>query len=290
LGSPYGHVAFGIQLDDEGRTLLGGFEVVDGNTSHVNNAMDFWTQETADPLTFMSSMTPYGQLTRYDMCKRLLVEAPNVEAAREQIVRIASLDYNLLSQNCRTDTVEILEAFGVTGLPGGARPSGFFGGIHSAIIPLVTPWPGSLLDFSIYTETDQFGLRDDPEITADGYVADPSSDVNPFGPDAPVPTWGSILLRRGFLALFPEENFAGVPAIVSIGRVVNFRDVPWADPTLRSWYASANEFDASSLWQQADNIGPRFSTPVERGVNSRGLGLPPHFPLPQQRTLARGRS
>jgi hypothetical protein len=283
LGSPYGHVAFGIQLDETNKILVGGVEVANGSISHVDNAMDFWTQETIFPLDFMSSMTPYGRETRYDMCKKLTVDAPDVAAAREQITRIASIDYNLLSQNCRTDTVEILEAFGVTGLPGGARPSGFFGGFHSIIIPLVTPWSGSLLDFSIYTETDQFGLRDDPELTADEYVADPTADVNPFGPDAPEATWGSILLRKGFLALFPEENFAGLPVMVPVGRVLNFRDVPWADPTLRSWYASATPFDPDVLAQQADNITPRFSSPAERGIHCRGLGLPPHFALPQQR-------
>ena len=249
--------------------------------------MDFWTKETVDPLAFMSSMTPYGQLTRYDMCKKLTVNAANVAAAREQIVRIASIDYNLLSQNCRTDTVSILEAFGVTGLPGGARPSGFFGGIHSTITPLVAPWPNLQVDFSIYTETDQFGLRDDPEMTAAGYVADPTADESPFGPDAPTPTWGSILLRKGFLALFPEENFVGTAITVQIGRVLNFRDVPWADPTLRSWYASATQFDPHALAQQADSIEPRFSSWTERGINSRGLGLPPHFALPLQRIAVR---
>jgi hypothetical protein len=162
LGSAYGHVAFGIQIDDTAKTLVGGVEVTNGSTSHLDNAMDFWTQETADPLEFMSSMTPYGQETRYDMCKTLTVDAPNVLAAREQITRIANIDYNLLSQNCRTDTVEILEAFGVTGLPCSARPSGFFGGVHSTIIPLVAPWPDKAVDFSIYMEPDQFGLRYDP--------------------------------------------------------------------------------------------------------------------------------
>ena len=250
--------------------------------------MDFWTQETDDPVTFMSSMTPYGQPTRYDMCKKLDVEAPNVDAAREQIKRMADLDYNLLSQNCRTDTVEILESFGVTGLPGGARPSAFFGAIHSTIIPLATPWPGSLLDFSIYTETDQFGLRDDPALMPDGYVADPTAAVSPFGPDAPAPTWGSILVRRGFLALFPEENFAGTSVMVPVGRVLNFRDVPWADPTLRSWYASPVEFDPNTLAGRADQIAPRFSSQFDRGINVRGLGLPPHFALPQQRVVAYG--
>jgi hypothetical protein len=277
LGSPYGHVAFGFQIDDQGTVLVGGVEVVMGNTSHVNNAMDFWTDEKIDPLTFMSSDTPYKVKTRYDMAKILSVDTPNVVAARSQIDRIRGMDYNLLSQNCRTDVVDVLQAFGVTGLPGGARPSGFFGGIHAAIVPLTSPWPGLSLDFSIYSETDQYGLRDDPEINADGYVADPTADVNPNGPDWPTPVVGSILVRKGFLALFPDENYSGEAVTVPTGHVFNFRDVPWPDPRIRSWYGSATEFDAASLGSISDQIVPRFETPADRRTHQLGLGLPPHF-------------
>jgi hypothetical protein len=222
------------------------------------------------------------------MCKIITVETPNVAAAQAEVARLRQTNYDLLSQNCRTDTVSILEAFGVTGLPGGARPSAFFGGTHGQAISLVAPWPGLSLDLSIYSQTDQYGTRDDPTANSDGYVADPEANVNPNGDDWPVPAIGSVLLRRGDLALFPGIDYTGAPFVVPVGRVVNFRDVPWPDTTIRSWYAATGPFNALTI-ANTPNIVPRFASDAERQNNTLGLGLPPHFALPQQRTVAGGR-
>jgi hypothetical protein len=73
-----------------------------------------------------------------------------------------------------------------------------------------------------------------------------------------------------------------------VGRVINFRDVPWADTTIRSWYASVTPFDATTLAGHADNIVSRFAASADRQTNTMGLGLPPHFSLPQQRIIAKG--
>ncbi|MGD0968738.1 MAG: hypothetical protein ABR949_10660 [Candidatus Aquilonibacter sp.] len=286
LGFPYGHVGFGFQIDDAGMVRAGAVEVKDGSTSHVNNAMDFWTQDTPDPETLMGTANPYGRETRYDMCKILAVAAPNVAAAEAQVTRIAGIDYNLLEQNCRTDVVDILQAYGVTGLPGGSRPSGFFGGISATIVPLVKPWPGIALDFSIYSQTDQFGQRDDPDANDQGYVADPQADKNPYFEDGPTPVLGSFLVRSGFVELFPEEYYSGEPVKLPLGKVFNFRNVPWPDTTVRSWYASEADFDASSLAANAGQIVSRFATDSQRATHARSLGLPPHFTLPLQRSLS----
>jgi hypothetical protein len=289
LGSPYGHVGFGFATDEAGSVQVGGVECVDGNTSHISNAMDFWTQITDRPETLMSTLTPYGRHTRYDMCKIIPVPAGDVAAAQAQIERIRQIDYNLLSQNCRTDTVQIFEAYGVTGLPGGARPSGFFGGVHATIVPLLEPWPGINLDISFYSETDQYGVRDDADANAEGYVADPTADERPDGADGPLPVIASIVVRRGFLALFPEHDYQGDAYEVPVGKVFNWRDVPWADTRVRSWYASETAFDPSSLATRADSIEPRFASPFERGAHAASLGLPPHFALPLQRQAVLGR-
>ncbi|MHB8432670.1 MAG: hypothetical protein ACYDCA_03580 [Candidatus Tyrphobacter sp.] len=282
LGFPYGHVAFGFQTDDNGIISVGGVEVVTGKTSHVDNAMDFWTRQTTDPLGFMSSQTPCGFETRYDMCKVLPVASPNIDAATAQIERIRNTNYNILSQNCRTDVVEVLEAYGVTGLPGGARPSGFFGGIHAAIVPLTAPWPGRELDFSIYGEPDQYGFRDDPQPNAQGYAADLAADQNPNGPDWPARYYGSFLVRRGFLTLFPDENYSGQSTPVPTGSVLNARDLPWPSKMVGSWYATAAPHESQTLALRADSILPRFASSGERRLHASSLALPPHFGLADQ--------
>jgi hypothetical protein len=288
LGLPYGHVAFGFQTDDTGTICVGGVEVVTGKTSHVGNAMDFWKELTTDPLTFMSSQTPYGIETRYDMCKILNVNESNIAAAMTEVAKLANVDYNLLSQNCRTDTVQVLQSYGVTGLPGGARPSGFFGGIDAPIVPLTAPWPGKALDFSLYEEPEQYGIRDDPDLNEYGYVADPTADQNPNGPDFPPRYYNSFLLRRGFLVLFPEENYAGTPFIAPVGRVVDFRELPWPDKMVCSWYAAPESSDPSAVTSRADQIVPRFGSDAERKSHHAQLGLPPHHTFPDQIAGARG--
>jgi hypothetical protein len=243
--------------------------------------MDFWTQDNLDPVTFMSTEVPYGRKTRYDMCKKISVEVPNIAAAQTAIARIKDIDYNLFSRNCRTDTVEILQAYGVSGLPGGARPSGFFGGVSAEIIPLTAAWPGLGLDFSLYSEPDQFGLRDDPDVNQDGYVADPSADENPNGPDWPAPFIGSILVRRGYLALYEKNGYQGEIQLVPAGSVFNFRQLPWPEQGIGSWYASVTDFDASAI--PGLNVTPRFSGIDDRRDHQRQLGSPPFFSTSQQR-------
>jgi len=198
LGSAYGHEAFGFQTDDEDTTLVGGVELAGGKTSHVSDAMDFWVRLVDNPLLFMSTLVPYGRRTRYDMAKIVQVDNPNVEAAQAVIERIKATDYSLLAQNCLTDTIEVLEAFGVKGIPGGARPSGVFGGISAPVIPLVDAWPDLTLDVSIYEQPDQFGIRTDitdADVGATGNASDPSADQrkdSPEGQYSPQPIISSV--------------------------------------------------------------------------------------------------
>jgi hypothetical protein len=280
-GFPFGHVGFGFATDEEGSVLVGGAECAHGHTSHVGNAMDFWTRVTDRPEVFMSALTPYGRRTRYDMCKIIPVAHGAVDEAQAQIDRIAQIDYNFTSQNCRTDTVQILEAYGVTGFMGTSNPGKFFGHIPQTAIPLVAPWPDLAVDVSFYTETDQFGLRDDPDANAEGYVADPAADERPDGLDGPLPVIASILLRRGHLALFSEQDYRGNAHVVPLGRVFNFRDVPWADTRVRSWYASADAFDPGSLAPRAEDIERRSPSTAHRG-------LPPHVPPEFHAEVSRG--
>jgi len=248
LGEAYGHAAFGFETDEVGTTLVGGVELAGGKTSHVDDAMDFWFELTDNPQIFMASLVPYGRHTRYDMAKILEVDAPNVEAAQAVIKRIKATDYNLLSQNCLTDSIEALQAFGVKGLPGGARPSGVFGGIDASIVPLVEPWPGLLLDVSLYEQPDQFGIRTDPDVDANENASDPAADQgeDSFDGPHPQPIISSILVRKGHLAVYPNQGFDGTPIVLEVGKVFNVKDVKdqvWADKTIRSWFASTSAFD-----------------------------------------------
>lgn len=246
FGEAYGHAAFGFQTDDDGTTLVGGVELAGGKTTHVNDAMDFWFELTDNPLRFMSSLVPYGRRTRYDMAKILTVDAPQVDAAQAVIERIKATDYSLLAQNCLTDTVEVLEAFGVKGLPGGARPGGVFGGVDAPSIPLVDAWPGLVLDVSIYEQADQYGIRTDIDADANGYAADPIADElkdKQEGEYSPQPVISSILVRQGYFAAYPEQNFQGDPVVAKVGKVFNVRDATWPDKAVRSWFASASRFD-----------------------------------------------
>ena len=272
LGFPYGHVGFGFQVDDH-TYCVGAVEVVNGQTRH--DLMNFWTALTDDPLRFMCTQNPYGPLTRYDMAKMVAVPSPVVAAAQSKMKTISQIDYNLFSQNCRTDTVEILEAYGVTGLPGGSRPSGFFGGVAAPIQPLLLPWPTYMLDVSLYTQTDQFGLRDDVNLTEDGVIADPACNQRADGnPDAPQPIVSCVAVRRGYVALYPDQSYQGEPVQLSAGQIKNFRDLPWADKTIRSYCASSQPFDATGVDPQAD---PRFNNPTERDYHIARLQLPPYF-------------
>lgn len=249
FGEAYGHAAFGFQTDDGNTTLVGGVELAGGKTSHVDDAMDFWFELTDNPLLFMSALVPFGRRTRYDMAKVLDVDVPHVEAAQAVIERIKATDYNLLSQNCLTDSVEVLEAFGVTGLPGGARPGGVFGGVHAPIVPLVEPWPGLGLDLSIYEQPDQFGIRTDIDPDANGNAADPAANQRQNAPEdqySASPIISSLLLRKGHCAIYPDPNFEGAPIVLEVGKVFNLRDASWPDKTLRSWFASASPFDPTT--------------------------------------------
>jgi hypothetical protein len=256
FGEPYGHEAFGFQTDDENTALVGGVELAQGKTSHVKDAMDFWTRLTDNPLNFMSTQVPYGRRTRYDMAKILQVDNPNVEAAQAVIERIKATDYSLLSQNCLTDTIEVLQAFGVNGLPGGARPSGVFGGVQGQPIPLVDPWPGLELDVSLYEQPDQFGIRTDVDADANGEAGDPAANQGQDSLDGPhpQPIISSILVRKGYVAVYPNQDFDGEPIVLEVGKVFNAKDVKdsvWPDKTVRSWFASASVFDPTLPKTQA---------------------------------------
>jgi hypothetical protein len=193
----------------------------------------------------MSAQTPYGRHTRYDMAKILQVDDPNVAAAQAEIDRIQATDYSLLAQNCLTDTIRVLEAFGVKELPGGARPSGVFGGVHAPIIPLVAPWPGLALDASLYEQPDQFGIRTDIDADANGSASDPSADQRQESLDGPQPQpiISSVLVRQGHVVVYPNQGFDGDPVVLEVGKVFNVRDAVWPDKTIRSWFASASTFD-----------------------------------------------
>jgi hypothetical protein len=246
FGEAYGHAAFGFQTDDGNTTLVGGVELAGGKTSHVNDAMDFWFELTDNPLLFMSALVPFGRRTRYDMVKVLGVDTPHVDAAQAVTERIKATDYSLLSQNCLTDSIEVLEAFGVTGLPGGARPGGVFGGVHAPIVPLVEPWPGLALDVSIYEQPDQFGIRTDVDADANGVAADPAADQRKDAPEdqyTPAPIISSLLVRKGHCAVYPDRGFEGEPIVLEVGKVFNVREASWPDKTVRSWFASASAFD-----------------------------------------------
>jgi hypothetical protein len=189
---------------------------------------------------------------------------------------ISQIDYNLFSQNCRTDTVEILEAYGVTGLPGGARPSGFFGGVNASIQPLLWAWPQFALDVSLYTETDQFGLRDDLSLADPGTLADPACNQRSDDfQDAPQPVISCVAVRRGAILLYPDQNYGGVPVIVKVDEILNFRNLPWADKTIRSYCSSTLTLDPATIATMA--LDPRFNTPAERNDHLSRLALPPIF-------------
>src|SRR6202162_276722 len=250
LGEAYGGLALGFQIDDENTTLVGGFELAGGNAAHVSDAMDFWFALTDNPLRFMSALLPYGRGTRYDMAKILQVDDPQVEAAQTVIERIKATGRNLRSQDWLKDTVEVLEAFGVKGLPGGARQSGVFGGINAPIVPLVEPWPGMALDVSLYEQPDQFGIRTDPNADANENASDPAADQGQDSLDGPrpQPVISSILVRKGHLAVYSHQGFDGTPIVLELGKVFNVKDVKdavWPDKTVRSWFASASSFDAA---------------------------------------------
>jgi hypothetical protein len=211
--------------------------------------MNFWTRFVDNPLTFMSADVPFGPRTRYDMAKIIDVETPNVDAANVIIDRIRQTDYNLLKQNCLTDAVEVLQAFGVTGIPGGARPSGVFGAEQGTIVPLVASWPTPdfALDVSLYEQPKQFGIRTD--VNAETGVlrveafADRRQDEEV---DAPQPVISSVLVRRGFFVVYPENSFKGQPVVVPQGSVFNVQSGPWADPTIRSWCGCDRAFDPAA--------------------------------------------
>jgi len=282
LGSPYGHVGFGYQIDDT-TFCVGAVECASGQTRH--DLMDYWSRLTDQPQRFMCTQNLYGPGTRYDMCKALLVDNPDITAAQAKMAAISLIDYNLFSQNCRTDTVEILEAYGVTGLPGGARPSGFFGGIHALIQPLLYPWPQFSLDISLYTEYDQFGLRDDLSLTNPGSISDPACNQRSDVPDAPQPVVSSIAVRRGFIAVYSDQGYQGNTEMVPAGNLLNSRDLPWADKTIRSYYAASSQFDPIAV--AARNPFSRFNNPPERDDHLARLALPPYFAPHDRAQLAR---
>ena len=265
-----GHVGFAYQNGDF-EFIAGAVEEAHGDTSP--GGKDFFLRLTPNPLLTMGAANnvnaspPY--VTRYDFYKAITVKNARPEAARAKLAEIAREPFIIGIYDCLAAVRSAFWAYGGDFSPYVAftrGPSNFFRSLSdpwSPQSPIVIPWPEAQLDASFYSQIDREGLRDDV-VSADGGGIIYDNFTPDLGATEEMPSYSkqsSILVRRGFAAVYEELNCSATGNLISLrtGDFVNLRNLGWQG---QSYCISANAFDP----HEPPIIGrpPRFASDADR--------------------------
>jgi hypothetical protein len=123
-GQEFGHVGWGFQISNN-RYMVGAVENYGGKPVAPASESGFWAAETAYPLN-KHALGPRDLGSRYDIYKELPVSSPNLHAALEMQEWVSRQPYKVLGQNCMDATAQILQAYGVKGLPDTSSMENYF--------------------------------------------------------------------------------------------------------------------------------------------------------------------
>lgn len=257
-----GHVGFAYQRQS-GDFLAGSIENAHGK--FTPEGKDFWTYATADPVTISQLdhiRAPVPWSTRYDFYKILQAEKPDAAAAKDAVDTVTSWRYIAGRQDCLSAVRLVMTAYGIPLKGRSAKtllPNDFFKALPGKMSAINGPaWRGSALDVSLYSQYRRDGERDDiihfgrHAVVWDNLYPDHENSRN-------IPTWrSSSLVRRGHLALYSEHNCKGEVVYLRPDDFANFNSLPWSDPRVRSFCASAGEFKPQA--PPIAEVPPRFAS------------------------------
>lgn len=213
----HGHVGWGFDLADGG-ALVGGVEMPHQPFQLWKNParMGFWALRVGDPLQTMSGPPHWREWeTRYDLVKRIDVERPNEREAMRRLHRIRTRPWLLFGRNCMDDAHAILVEFGARHLP---RPSldwgpiRFFNDVRAPAAALMNPV--APVDATLYAGSGLGGKRFSV-LSAGG---------EPRFDDHWTAGVRSVVVRAGYLDLYPEPEYTGVPIRLGPGDLLSARE------------------------------------------------------------------
>lgn len=255
----FGHVGWGFR-DGGKEWVTGAIEMAHHNPTPKGK--DLWWARTDQPLVRMAAHdnVGVGWETRYDLYKPLYGGGNRV-AARRAIARLIPWRFDAPGHDCLDAVRLVLEAYGIRFNDLEKRtinPNAFFGMLAGTPAPLNVPWPGSVVDASLYDEYDRQGLRDDI-ITFDRQSVIFDDDIS-YDPTSNYPqiAWSSFVLRRGHMAVYNKPGFLGDAVLLHVDGTADVKTFPWTFKEVGSYVISAKPFDP--LRPPVAGLKPRFAS------------------------------
>ena len=271
----FGHVGFAYR--DGGNYFMCG-AIEEAHHNDTPQGKDFWYARTDQPFVRMAAHNNVGvgYETCYDLYKPLY-GGGNTLAARRAIAQIVGWRFAAPGHDCLDAVRLVLEAYGIrfNGLEKRTiDPNSFFAMLAGKPVPLNIPWPGSVIDASLYAQYGRQGLRDDI-VTFDrrSVIFDDDISYNPAS-NFPQIAWSSLVVRRGHMVVYNKPQFLGAYAEIRPDATINVKQLPWSYKELGSYVAAAHPFDPAR--PPIAGISPRFASREARERYIRELQQRPY--------------
>ncbi|HTU70569.1 MAG TPA: hypothetical protein VMF11_09645 [Candidatus Baltobacteraceae bacterium] len=272
-GDVFGHVGFAFATAPE-EYIAGAIEMAHHDPSPKGK--DFWHAATREPLVRAGAYdnVGLGYQTRYDLYKAL-EGGGNVAAANRAIAAIAGWRFAAPGHDCLDAVRAVLTAYGLRFNGEEMRtvnPDAFFRMLPARPGELNYPWPGSVIDVSIYSEYGRHGLRDDIVAFAPSVIFEDDTSYNPSS-GYPEVALSSFVVRRGHMVLYNRPQFRGAASVIRPDATVNLNQLKWTYKSVGSYVIADKAFDIAA--PPITGLAARFSSAAARAAYYRELKSKP---------------